>query len=127
MTTPVAVKRFVMLNPDGTNRAGSLMKADATVVMTPRDERNAIARILGCKQVYWYELKLQQADGDYHANVYFDPDAAEKRLPINDRIDVMIRDMHDKKLAPYPELPVCLYGPVVLVPASVGGNGVMTA
>ncbi|MNO06113.1 hypothetical protein D3C81_2277450 [compost metagenome] len=39
-------------------------------------------------------------------------------MPINDRIDVMIRDMHDKRLAPYPELPVCLFGPVVLVPVT---------
>ncbi|MNC04320.1 hypothetical protein D3C75_517540 [compost metagenome] len=127
MTTPVAVKRFVMLNPDGTNRAGNIMKADATVVMTKQAEQSAIARILGCKKVWWYDLKLQQKDGVYLATVYFDSEAADKRLPINDRIDVMIRDMHDKKLAPYPELPVCLFGPVVLVPVTVGEKGSMTA
>lgn len=127
MTNPVAVKSFVMLSPDGTNRNGKLMKADPTVVMTDKAESNAVARILGCKKVYCLELKLQQRDGEYLAKVYFDPEAGEKRLPVNDRIEVMIRDMHDKRIAPYPELPVCLFGPVILIPVTASGSGSMTA
>lgn len=116
MSEPVAVKSFVMLYPDGTNRTGKFMKTDASVVMTEKAEQRAVERILGCKKVYRLELKLQREDGVYLANIYFDPQAADKRCPANYRIDVMIRDMHDPKKAPYPELPVQLFGPVMLVP-----------
>lgn len=118
MTGPVAVKGFVMLYPDGTNRSGKIMKADVNVVLTEKAERNAVARILGCKKVYCLEVKLQREDGDYLANVYFDPEAGDKRLPANPRIELMIRDMHDPRKAPYPELPVQLFGPVMLVPVT---------
>lgn len=126
MSNPVAVTRFVMLNPDGTNRNGNLMKADASVVMSKQAVSTAVARILNCKKVFCLELKLQQKDGAYMASVYFDPEAGEKRLPINDRIDVMIRDLHDIKLGPYPELPLALFGPVILIPAD-RKNGTLVA
>ena len=127
MSNPVAAKNFVMLSPDGTSRKGKIMKADATVVMTEQLERSAVARILGCKKVWHIDLKLEHGDGVYLARVYFDPEAGEKRLPTNDRIDQMIRDMHDRSISPYPELPVCLFGPVILIPTSGSVSGSMVA
>lgn len=116
MTNPVPVKSFVMLYPDGSNRSGKFMKTDETVVMTEKAERNAAARILGCKKVYCLEVKLQREGGIYLANVYFDPEAGDKHLPVNNYIEMMIHEMHDQNKAPYPELPVQLFGPVMLVP-----------
>lgn len=114
----IAVKSFIMLFPDGTNRTGKFMKADVNVVMTEKAERRAAARILGCKEVMCLEITVQGAVGIEVANVYFDPEGEAKGLALNPQIETMVQSMHDQARAPLPELPVRLFGPVMLVPAS---------